>query len=200
MLRIQLGNCAWSLITHHEQCNKATSRSRPSVRWYASTPDHLAKLRLLRYLKSLFRIRRVFAKTPFGLMQLSTEDHIQIEVLLSGGYELKTLERILELTKSGDVFLDVGANIGQYSLAVARKLGSNGQVVAVEPNPEICADLLTNIDLNPDFAKIQVVLAAADEHDSMLGFELPPAENRGVSRESRRSDEFRILSVWSSPL
>ena len=37
--------------------------------------------------------------------------------------------------KKGDVVIDVGANIGIFSVSVAGKVGSNGCVIAVEPEP-----------------------------------------------------------------
>jgi len=35
----------------------------------------------------------------------------------------------------GDVFIDVGASFGYYSLIVAKKVGKSGLVLVVEPNP-----------------------------------------------------------------
>jgi FkbM family methyltransferase len=46
------------------------------------------------------------------------------------------------------VFIDVGANLGKYTIAVARELGNKGVVVAIEPNPDVYERLLLNIKLN----------------------------------------------------
>src|SRR5436189_141391 len=130
---------------------------------YARMPDHPAKIRILGWIRRIFRIQTVMAKTPFGMMRLGTNDHVQTQILLAGGYELQTLKLILQLLQPGDCFLDIGANVGQYALAAAGRIGTHGQVVAVEPNPEICSDLLHNVGLNRNLARIYVVLAAADE-------------------------------------
>ena len=53
-----------------------------------------------------------------------------------------------ENLKPGDVFFDVGANIGLYSLIAARKVSRGGQVVAFEPDPANFALLNKNIALN----------------------------------------------------
>lgn len=53
----------------------------------------------------------------------------------------KTLEK-------GDVFVDVGANVGYYTLLASSLLGPRGVVISVEPVPETFKVLLRNIKLN----------------------------------------------------
>jgi len=52
------------------------------------------------------------------------------------------------LPQPGDVFLDVGANVGWYSLHVAKMVGPEGLVLAIEPSPDSFAVLKENIKLN----------------------------------------------------
>lgn len=59
--------------------------------------------------------------------------------------ELKYLPMLLE--PSG-VFIDVGANVGVYSLKAAKHLGEEGVVVALEPFPEVLAVLSRNVQKN----------------------------------------------------
>ncbi|MBE2215354.1 MAG: FkbM family methyltransferase [Opitutaceae bacterium] len=54
--------------------------------------------------------------------------------------------RILrESLPSDGVFVDVGANVGIYSLTAARALGASGRVIALEPNPPTYARLCFNL-------------------------------------------------------
>jgi len=48
----------------------------------------------------------------------------------------------------GGVFVDVGAHIGKYTIPIAKILGENGLVIAVEPHPENYKTLVENIELN----------------------------------------------------
>jgi FkbM family methyltransferase len=48
----------------------------------------------------------------------------------------------------GDTIVDIGANIGTFSVLAARKVGPTGQVISFEPNPEICRRLEENVALN----------------------------------------------------
>ena len=60
----------------------------------------------------------------------------------------------LRLTR-GEVFVDVGAHIGKYTLLAAKKVGNEGLVVAVEPHPINYQTLVKNLLLN----KIRNVIA-----------------------------------------
>jgi FkbM family methyltransferase len=62
--------------------------------------------------------------------------------------ELKILELLISSARRGDVFLDVGANVGLYSLLLASALGSSGQVIAFEPERESFEHLQDNLKLN----------------------------------------------------
>ena len=54
-----------------------------------------------------------------------------------GEYEAGTISVLKKTLHKGDVFLDVGANIGFLSCVGARFVGNDGLVYAVEPHPEI---------------------------------------------------------------
>lgn len=47
-----------------------------------------------------------------------------------------------------DVFVDVGANTGIYTLKAAKASGPGGTVLSLEPFPEMLADLAYNVKLN----------------------------------------------------
>jgi len=50
--------------------------------------------------------------------------------------------------KKGEVFVDIGAHAGKYALQVAKIVGNQGLVIAVEPSPENYQALLTGIYSN----------------------------------------------------
>lgn len=55
---------------------------------------------------------------------------------------------VFESLRRGSVFVDVGANLGYYSLGANRRVGDDGQVFAFEPNPATLARLRRNVDLS----------------------------------------------------
>ena len=62
-----------------------------------------------------------------------------------GLHEFEDMALVLHVLRHGDRFLDIGANVGSYSL-LAAATGAN--VVAVEPIPHTFEDLERNIRLN----------------------------------------------------
>lgn len=80
------------------------------------------------------------------------------------GYRMGTTEPELQALLAreltfGDVFYDLGANVGFFTLLAARLVGPGGRVVAVEPAPNTARKLQRNVDLN-SLANVTVVEAA----------------------------------------
>ena len=57
--------------------------------------------------------------------------------------------------KENDVIVDVGANVGYYTLRLSRMVGRNGQVFAIDADPKTCEVLKKNCELN-NLANVQV--------------------------------------------
>lgn len=62
----------------------------------------------------------------------------------------------------GGVFVDVGANVGLYSLWAARRVGVAGMVIAVEPHPQIGSRLAFNVAAN-GLGNVRIVAAGIGE-------------------------------------
>jgi FkbM family methyltransferase len=74
----------------------------------------------------------------------------------SGDNELPVQEAIAANLKPGDVFFDVGANVGFFSMIAARLVGPSGRVIAFEPVPSNVAVIRENARLN-GFQHVQIV-------------------------------------------
>lgn len=81
------------------------------------------------------------------------------------------LTRIRQLVKPGDVVIDVGAHAGDSTLPFALAAGTQGCVLAFEPNPYVYPVLEANSLLNTDKTKIIPINYAATEEDGELQFE-----------------------------
>jgi len=75
------------------------------------------------------------------------------------------------------VFIDIGANIGGYSLFAAACAGPRARILAIEPQPEIFERLVYNIGQNP-FATIKAMACAVADQDGEITL-FVDAENRG---------------------
>jgi FkbM family methyltransferase len=75
-----------------------------------------------------------------------------------------------EVVKPGDTFVDVGANIGYFTLLGARLVGENGRVVAVEAHPGTADLLLRNVVMNGVRDRVTVWQRAAWSESATLSF------------------------------
>lgn len=60
-------------------------------------------------------------------------------------FDIRERRKILEILPRDGVFVDIGANVGVYSLFAALHMNTAGRVLALEPYPPIFARLLFNI-------------------------------------------------------
>lgn len=97
-------------------------------------------------------------------------DHAHAGLIVRGTLEPPVQEALRRLLGPGDVFYDVGANVGFFTLVGARLVGPTGRVVAFEPVPSCARAVRRNIELN-DFAHAQVreqAVAGADGSARLL--------------------------------
>jgi FkbM family methyltransferase len=80
-----------------------------------------------------------------------------------GLYDQRELRLLAERLRSGGDFVDVGAHVGMYAVRAALELRDRGRVLAFEPNPSACAQLLENVELNGCTNVVVVAAAVADE-------------------------------------
>ena len=102
-------------------------------------------------------------RTKDGLkVRLDPELYNNRFVYYWGVWEPDETRVIQTLLREGDVFLDVGANVGFFTLVAAQAVGDRGRVIAIEAVPPTAARLKENVALN-GFRNVSVYeLAAMD--------------------------------------
>jgi FkbM family methyltransferase len=81
-------------------------------------------------------------------------------------YEPGLVEAFAATLRPGDVCIDVGANIGFFTVLAARLVAPSGRVVAFEPHPDAIAVLRAALERNGVSGSVDVIAAAAGERDS----------------------------------
>src|SRR5262249_39238174 len=96
-----------------------------------------------------WRTRPKIATTPFRFsLHVRMPDHIQKVIWLTGRWEPGITEFFRATLSPGDTFVDVGANIGYYSMLGSRIVGDSGHVYAIEGSPTTVAWPRENVRLN----------------------------------------------------
>ncbi len=81
-------------------------------------------------------------------------------------YELRLLP---ELLTSGATFIDIGANVGAFTMRAASIVGATGTVVSLEPFPRMADMLLSNARQNK-FQNIRLRVCCASDRDGNSNF------------------------------
>jgi FkbM family methyltransferase len=79
---------------------------------------------------------------------------------------------ILSILTEGDVFIDIGANIGYYSVLTGKIIGDSGLVIAVEPVPTTARVLRDNIRLN-NLKNVRSIQKAAWSDNRIVNIHVP---------------------------
>jgi len=87
-------------------------------------------------------------RLPFQVHADST-DPVSHSIATTGTWESFETELIWKSLRPGNCFIDIGANIGYFSVLAATRLGPDGHVIAFEPERSNHALLTTNAALNP---------------------------------------------------
>lgn len=107
-------------------------------------------------------------------MKLQPGDGVSNSIAFNGFYELALTRRLLKLaSESGGLMIDVGANLGYFSLLWAAAKESN-QVVAFEPSPRTVPILKRNILENKLVDRISLRTKAVSNTNSVVEFNVGP--------------------------
>lgn len=89
------------------------------------------------------------------------------EFIFKSSFELSERIFVQKYLRPGDVFIDVGANIGLFSMIAAREVGPKGQVHAFEPSKETWRRLCQNVRIN-NFGNVVCVHSGLSETAGIL--------------------------------
>ena len=115
--------------------------------------------------------------------------------LFNPAYNVEELDFLRAHVPAGGVFVDVGANVGTYALALARHVGAGGKVIAIEPHPVTHSRLAFN-NAASGFAQVRLVAAAAGPADGELLIETD-GDNLGASHIVSGAPSGKAIKVPS---
>ena len=123
-------------------------------------------------------IRSVTLDWRFGKLDLPADDqYIRQAIERTGEYSGGEIDLYEAILRPGDVAIDVGANVGIFSIAIGRAVGPSGRVLAFEPQPPIFEFLQRNLATNglSQVEARRAIVAAADGEGEFVDLHsLPP--------------------------
>jgi FkbM family methyltransferase len=130
--------------------------------------------------------------------QMILDEKDSLGLLGNGCYEPFETDLVAAHVKKGDVVLDIGANIGYYTLLFARQVGETGRVFAFEPDPVNFSLLKRNVQRN-GYRNVELIQKAVAAQTGTLPLYLSD-DNRGDHRvydshDGRPSIEIEAVSL-----
>ena len=163
--------------------------------------DFIKVLTTKYYLKGFYRIlwaTRIFLKTRDNVyslygtvrMKLNHNHYYQWMMACTDYYAFGIKKLLNDFLRPGDVFVDVGANIGYLSLIASSIVSKDGMVVAFEPDPRALICFRNNIALN-DIDNIILIEKMCSNEEGKAKFSL--ASHLGWSTATRNITSLDIV-------
>lgn len=117
-------------------------------------------------------------------------------LLSRGEWELAETQIFRSFVRQGMTVVDIGANIGYYSLIAARLVGPTGKVFAFEPSPRNVTFLKRNIAAN-GYRNITVIPKAVTDYSGITQFDIDPASSgtHRISPSKGRSNSILAETI-----
>jgi FkbM family methyltransferase len=160
------------------------------------------KTRLARFLLGRKRAAQDVEVTCFDGSRMlipSLSDSVGFHLFIDGVYERTELKWLLRELQPGDVFVDVGANIGGFTLPAAGRVGALGLVVAVEASPRIADYLRRNLETNRVVNVRVCQVAVSDQTSNCVTFYAAPDQSFGAGGLGA-GDGMRPITVGAKRL
>lgn len=106
---------------------------------------------------------------PIDSVQLYLYKDSILSKFIYDGFEQEEIDFMLSKLNLGDVFIDIGSNIGLFSILASKKVGEKGKVICFEPAPITYNRLVENIELN-DFKNIEARNIGLSDSEGALTF------------------------------
>jgi FkbM family methyltransferase len=165
------------------------------------TPFFGAMLLLLRARAAIMRPLRVEAvMTDGNRLMCELPDLIPLYVYTFGIWEPDVDAFIRSRLGAGDVFVDVGANIGYDTLLASRAVGPSGAVTAIEASPAVFELLQDALQRNGAPKHVRLLNAAASHQAGTLNLYAGPSTNVGLTTTVPRAGMPKVAEVAAHPL
>jgi FkbM family methyltransferase len=156
-------------------------------------PVRIGKIPALNLLTRLGIARDFTAVTTFDKdiqVQVDLDDWIQKQIFFFGSYLLEQQETRYwcKSVRHGEIILDIGANIGYYSLLASKRIGNQGKVYAFEAAPETFRKLSANIQRNAMTNVVAINLAITNFRGT-IDLHIADTRNTGMSSIAAFADE-----------
>ena len=131
-------------------------------------------------------------------MELVPGDEISDDIAFTGVYELTLTQRVVELARIGGTMVEVGANLGYFTLLWTATNPAN-TCVAFEPSPRNIEVLKRNVARNGLASRVEIVPCAAGASRGRVRFDIGPEDQTGwggfTAHQGPRTIDVEVVRI-----
>jgi FkbM family methyltransferase len=145
-----------------------------------------ARLLINSYARTRYQPRRSVTRVTTGtgdVFEADLSSTLEWHLWAFGRYEPHFADLFDILVRPGDRCVDVGANVGVHAVRLARLVSPGGEVIAIEPDPDVMRRAEQNIALN-QLSNVRLVNAAASDQAGELTLYRPGESDTNRARAS----------------
>jgi len=145
-----------------------------------------------RWIRSLLKSN--FVEIEGHKMYLDPSDSLKLSINQS--FEELETKLVKDIIKDGNTIVDIGANIGYFTLIFARLVGEKGEVFAFEPEPNNFNLLKKNIEIN-NYKNVNLINKAASNKSGKIKLYIDDFNSGGHSliAQIRNKQHIEIESI-----
>lgn len=118
------------------------------MRWFQEKQDKKIRKRKGKVWDSLFQDENSFVHNLTTKLKINLHRDSVLSKFIYDGFEEEELSFVKQILTDGDIFIDIGANVGLFSLIASDCIGATGSIISFEPSPITFNRLQENISLN----------------------------------------------------
>ena len=121
------------------------------------------------------------------------DESVSMHLIAHGFWETWIHDAVQSLIRPGNRVVEVGANLGVYTISMARGVGETGHVVSLEANPRLATLVQRSIDFNGYKNRVSLLQKAATNEPGSIKFRVARLNSGG----GHASVDFADFSTWN---
>ena len=140
---------------------------------------------------------KMLIKTVYGgMLTVSADDRSLMPTLVAtGAIEMRLTQYFLQAIPPKGTIVDVGTNIGYFTLMAAMIVGDEGKVVGLEANPSVFSNLKENIDMNWMSHRVELLNQGVYSEKTMIEFHASPTHHGDSSIHLRPNATTQNIQI-----
>jgi FkbM family methyltransferase len=136
-----------------------------------------------------------------GRMILETNDHLSQQLRCEESFEPEVRQEVVRIASRGVNVIDIGANIGYFTVLASKLIGPEKSVYSFEPQARVVTRLSRQIELNA-LCNVKVFPIALSDKQGTVSFHVPSEgyEGYGSMHANGRFNVMKTIEVATERL